>query len=171
MRQLLGRFVRRARRKRVDAHLFLSDAARQLIEHEARSSPNKETGGILMGYIDAPATVRVTHASGSGPGAYRSPREFLRDTEYCTEVLREHYERFGVDYVGEWHSHILPIAELTTGDVDTLVGIILDPDYDFAAFAKILVLVNPWRPAQVELRGYIVTRQGIMAVPLEEGWE
>ena len=168
MKRLWKLLATRILGKRIDAHLILSESARKRIEREAGSSPDKEAGGILMGFIESQATVCVTHASTQGPEAQQSVSRFLRDTEYCRAVLREHYYRYGVDYVGEWHSHVLPIELLTSGDIDTLVGIIQDPDYDFPAFAKVLALVGNVDDEKVELLGYIVTRGGIVSVNIED---
>ncbi len=146
----------------------MSAGARALIEREAGSSPQVETGGILMGYTDPPATIHVTHASGPGPAAHRTPAAFLRDTSFCAAILREHYERFGVDYVGEWHSHVKPLPEPTIGDIQTLTGILHDPDYDFPAFAMVLAIINvEWSP-QVEPHGFVVTAKGVSKVPIED---
>ena len=153
---------------RVAPRLFVSAEARTLIEREASSSPQVETGGILMGYIDPPATIHVTHASGPGPAARQTPTAFLRDTSFCAAILHEHYERFGVDYIGEWHSHVMPLQEPTIGDIQTLRGILHDPDYDFPAFAMVLGVVNAERSSQVELHGFVITSEGVSEVPIED---
>ena len=114
-------------------------------------------------------TVTVTHASDGGPGAQQTAGMFLRNTEYCRDVLQEHYERFGVDYVGEWHSHILPLRKPSMGDLATIAGIMHDPDYDFTAFALLIaVLANP-APDEigVELLGYVATPTAIYRTPIE----
>lgn len=146
----------------------MSAEARAVIEREAGCSVQAETGGILIGRIDAPATVHVTHASGPGPSAQRRPTAFLRDTPFCADLLRERYERFGVDYVGEWHSHVVPVREPTIGDMETLMGIMHDPDYNFSAFAMVLAVLGAEQPFQLELLGFVVTPDGISEVPIED---
>jgi hypothetical protein len=94
--------------------------------------------------------------------------KFLRDTHFCARVLREHYERLGVDYVGEWHSHAVPLGEPTISDIQTLMGIMHDPDYDFPAFGMVLAIVGFEQPSQVELRGFVVTSEGISEAPIED---
>jgi integrative and conjugative element protein (TIGR02256 family) len=169
MRRLWRAFKRRQRaRTRVIPGLIVGGEARAVIEREAGCFPEAETGGILMGYIDPPATVHITHASGPGPSARRTPTAFLRDTPFCARVLREHYARFGVDYVGEWHSHVLPVREPTVGDIQTLMGIMHDPDYDFSAFAMVLAVVGTEQPSQLELLGFVVTVNGISEAPIED---
>lgn len=124
-------------------------------------SPELETGGILIGQDLNPLTVNVTTASLPGPNAYHSPTKFIRDTEYCSNFLKEHYEKFGIDYVGEWHSHIVSLRGASGGDIGTLISIINDPDYDFIAFACIIALLSN---DNVELVGYITTKKYIYQV-------
>lgn len=128
-----------------------------------KDSPRVETGGILMGRDIRPLTVNVTHASLPGPKAHHSSTKFLRDTEYCSKVLQEHYEKYGIDYVGEWHSHIVPLRGVSGGDIATLASIIYDPDYDFNAFACIVALLEN---NKVELVGYITTKGYIYQVEI-----
>ncbi|MEW6663007.1 MAG: hypothetical protein ACOY9Y_01160 [Bacillota bacterium] len=140
-----------------------SNVIRFIIE-TTKGSPSFETGGILMGVDSEPLTVKITHASLPGPKAFHSKTKFLRDTEYCKKVLQEKYEKYGVDYVGEWHSHVLPIRGMSGGDFNTIVSIMSDPCYDFNAFACIVsVLYNN----EVELKGYISHRDYVYPVKID----
>jgi proteasome lid subunit RPN8/RPN11 len=99
-----------------------------------------EYGGILVGH-SAGRDIQVVEASDAGPNAEQSATHFLRDTHYCREFLARSYQETGADYVGEWHSHVVGPHHLSPGDINTLVGILVDPDYDFASFAIVLVIV------------------------------
>jgi integrative and conjugative element protein (TIGR02256 family) len=150
--------------KKARPHLLISSAAREVIEREAGLYRDVETGGILIGRIASPVEIHVTHATGPGPNAVHHPAHFLRDTAYCAGVLREHYDRHGVDYVGEWHSHVGLLREPSDGDLLTLAGIMGDPDYDFHAFAMLLAVKGGRRRRRrLELHGFIADREAVRA--------
>jgi proteasome lid subunit RPN8/RPN11 len=96
----------------------------------ARSSQDIECGGILVGH-NVGRDIEVVAASGAGPNAKQSAAHFLRDTGYCREFLARRYQESGADYVGEWHSHVVGLHHLSAGDLNTLVGILVDPDYSY----------------------------------------
>jgi integrative and conjugative element protein (TIGR02256 family) len=111
------------------------------IQRSASQSPMVETGGILMGHHMG-RDILVTRATDAGPDARRSRCGFLRDTEYCQKVLNKEFASSGADYLGEWHTHVIDLPRPSRGDLQTLVGIILDPDYNFPSFAMFLAVVN-----------------------------
>ncbi len=119
----------------------------------AEKYKSTETGGILVGY-NMGSDIQVIDASDAGPRADRSSAHFLRDTQYCREFLSKCFEENCADYVGEWHTHVNGPRDLSTGDISTLAGILLDPDYDFSSFTMCL-LVRRWR--KWELLVYVVT--------------
>ena len=143
--------------------LILKKDVYDFIIETTKQSPNVETGGILMGYDKKPSIVNVTHASLPGPKALQTPTRFLRDTEYCSKVLLEHYNTYGVDYVGEWHSHIVSLHGMSTGDYFTLGSIMSDPDYNFNAFASIVAVLKRDR---VILVGYVSSNRYIQNVDI-----
>jgi hypothetical protein len=114
-----------------------------------------------MGPVGSPTEIRVTHASGPGPNAVHTPTYFLRDTQYCARVLREHYDRFGVDYIGEWHSHVDPLRVPSPGDLLTLAGIMRDPDYDFQSFIMLLAVKIGRQRSRLELHGFVATKNTV----------
>lgn len=152
---------RRRASSEVTPRISLSSEARELIRREAALYGEVETGGILMGPAASAAEIRVTHASGPGPNAVHTPAHFLRDTEYCARVLREHYDKFGVDYVGEWHSHVDSLKVPSPGDLITLAGIMRDPDYDFQSFVMLLAVKTGRRRSRLELHGFVATRNTV----------
>ncbi len=139
--------------------LILKEEVYNTIIDVALKSLDVETGGILMGYDKDFYTVEVTHVSLPGPNAIRTKTKFLRDTKYCEKVLKENYNKYGVDYVGEWHSHVVNLGELSSGDILTLTAIMMDPDYNFNSFAKILAIV---KDSQVYLKGYIISEKNLL---------
>ncbi len=147
--------------------ISLSSEARELIRQEAALYREVETGGILMGPAGSATEIRVTHASGPGVNAVHTPTYFLRDTEYCARVLKEHYDKFGVDYIGEWHSHVDLLRVPSPGDLLTLAGIMRDPDYDFQSFVMLLaVKTGSWR-SRLELHGFVATQNAVSKTVIE----
>lgn len=121
--------------------ITVSGAALEKIKDLAMNSRGTETGGILVGY-NVGTNIQITDASDPGPRARRTATHFLRDTEHCRNFLARTYEETKADYVGEWHSHVISLRQLSEGDIMTLAGILLDADYNFASFAVFLVLLE-----------------------------
>lgn len=147
--------------------LLVSDEAREVIVREAALYCDVETGGILMGRFEPADAIHVTHASGPGPNAVHEPAFFMRDTAYCSRVLSEHYERFGADYVGEWHTHVDGLRVPSAGDLVTLANIMHDPDYDFESFAMLLAVKFRRRRSRLELHAFVATKNVIMQSAVE----
>lgn len=147
--------------------LLVSDEAREVIAREAALYRDAETGGILMGRFDSAGTIHVTHASGPGPNAVHDPAYFMRDTAYCAGVLREHYERLGADYVGEWHTHVDGLRVPSPGDLLTLANIMHDPDYDFESFAMLLAVKFRRRRSRLELHAFVATKDVVLRSAVE----
>lgn len=145
----------------------MSNEVKALIKREAALYREVETGGILMGRIESATIIHVTHATGPGPNAVHTPTYFLRDTAYCAGILREYYDEFGVDYIGEWHSHVDLLRVPSGGDMCTLAGIMHDPDYDFEAFAMLLAVKAGRRRSRLELHGFIATRDILRSAMIE----
>jgi len=118
-------------------------------------STDQETGGILVGF-NSGLDINIILASDAGPNAQRSAAHFLRDTDYCRRFLAEQYAKNGADYVGEWHSHVVSLRRLSSGDLQTLAGLFVDPDYDFLTFAIVLVVLDK---GELELHVYVAERR------------
>ncbi len=132
----------------------ISAEAIDRIRSLAVDSQEHETGGILVGF-NLGLNIKISIASDAGPNAQRSTTHFLRDTDYCRQFLAEQYATNGADYVGEWHSHVISLHRLSRGDLETVAGLFIDPDYDFLTFATILVVVDG---GSVELHVYLAQR-------------
>jgi integrative and conjugative element protein (TIGR02256 family) len=133
----------------------ISEAALDRIKGLSVESPETETGGILVGFHDG-KNIRITAASEAGPKAQTSQGHFMRDTEYCRLFLSKCYSETRADYVGEWHTHVVSLHQLSMGDLGTIAQLFVDPDYDFVTFALILVVAADKTP---ELHVYIAERE------------
>lgn len=107
----------------------VSKDAMASIEGYVEASPDRETGGILIGYRSGSVVV-VLRATGPGPRALRSAARFERDAEFCQNELDlaiQADER--ACYVGEWHSHLEVSPRPSVIDIDSLMGISVAPNY------------------------------------------
>jgi len=137
------RFCQKRTRSELETWPRLTVAAEVMsfIERTATESPTAETGGILMGFHEG-RNIRILRATDAGPGAKRSSCGFLRDTKYCQEILNDEFAKSGADYVGEWHTHVIDLPRPSQGDLTTLAGIVIDPEYSFPSFAMMLAIVH-----------------------------
>ena len=117
------------------------NSAAEQIQVEADSKWPLETGGILLGSTKG-GRIRVERATGPGPKAKHGLASFSRDGNFAqTELERAWIESDGaVDYIGEWHSHTLPIGP-SGRDRKSIVFIASSPEY--AAPEPLLLLCMP----------------------------
>lgn len=84
--------------------------------------PDIETGGQLFGYWTASGDPVVVYAIGPGPRANHQVAFFNQDRNYLVQVGGELVERYGLQHIGEWHSHHrLGLAHPSGHDADTMV--------------------------------------------------
>ena len=89
--------------------------------------PNIETGGQLFGYWTAENTPVVLYAIGPGPNANHQSAFFNQDVDYLIRVGKPIVEHFGLQHIGEWHSHHqLGLAQPSTHDAHTMISTIRD---------------------------------------------
>ncbi|MBQ0029803.1 MAG: hypothetical protein KBT32_05135 [Bacteroidales bacterium] len=67
--------------------------------------PNIETGGQLFGFLQEDGVAVVCYAIGPGKSANHQVTFFNQDTEYLQTVYNEISRKYGLRYIGEWHSH------------------------------------------------------------------
>lgn len=84
--------------------------------------PNIETGGELFGFLTEYGVPVVCYALGPGPRANHQTAFFNQDTDYLQTVYNEINKRYGLRYIGEWHSHHqLGLAKPSGHDASTIV--------------------------------------------------
>ncbi len=90
-------------------------------------STNIETGGQLFGFWTADKVPVVLYAIGPGPHANHQSAFFNQDVDYLTRVGRPIVEHFGLQHIGEWHSHHqLGLAQPSGHDANTMLSTIRD---------------------------------------------
>lgn len=83
--------------------------------------PNIETGGQLFGFWTSTGTPVVAYVIGPGRRAQHNPTSFIQDQEYLQTVGRELHQGYGLQHIGEWHSHHqLGLTHPSGGDVNTM---------------------------------------------------
>lgn len=84
-----------------------------------------ETGGQLFGYWTAEDIPVVLYAIGPGPKANHEVAFFNQDIDYLKRVGFPLIESFGLQHIGEWHSHHqLGLAQPSTHDAHTMISTI-----------------------------------------------
>lgn len=84
--------------------------------------PRIETGGQLFGFWSASGVPVVLFAIGPGRRANHQVTFFNQDLDYLTSVGRILVNRYGLQHMGEWHSHHqLGLAHPSGHDASTMV--------------------------------------------------
>ena len=84
--------------------------------------PNIETGGQLFGFWTAAGVPVVLYAIGPGTRANHQVAFFNQDIEYLTKVGGVLASQYGLQHIGEWHSHHqLGLAHPSGHDAATMV--------------------------------------------------
>lgn len=83
--------------------------------------PDIETGGQLFGFWTSTGSPVVLYVIGPGRNAQHNPTSFIQDYNYLQFIGNELYKRYGLQHIGEWHSHHqLGLAHPSGGDVNTM---------------------------------------------------
>ncbi len=87
--------------------------------------PNIETGGELFGFWTAAGIPVALFAIGPGANANHQATFFNQDVDYLVRVGRTLIRKFGLQHIGEWHSHHqLGLAEPSAHDAQTMTSCI-----------------------------------------------
>ncbi|MCB0209625.1 MAG: Mov34/MPN/PAD-1 family protein [Anaerolineae bacterium] len=144
--------------------LFSSKYALEPIRAETMAHPHLETGGLLVGcriaYKNSPVLV-VLHASGPGEQADRQPWQYTPDSDALQgylETWRAKFERYGADYIGEWHKHPPDLAQPSEGDIRQARAILDDPAYHLPA-GDLLLPITRLVNRRFQINVFYMTRQ------------
>jgi len=85
--------------------------------------PNIETGGQLFGFWTSTGIPVVHYAIGPGKNANHQETFFNQDLDYLLKVGNFLLEKYGLQHIGEWHSHHqLGLAKPSGHDDSTMVN-------------------------------------------------
>lgn len=127
----------------------------EMIEYFKRDSPD-ETGGILTGRYTDETEGRIIRASDPPPDSIQSPTTFLRGTEEVDEALKESRERYGLYYLGEWHTHPDEAPRLSDQDKREMQSIANNESYECPH--PFLVIIGGNEQAGFTIKPYIFHR-------------
>ncbi|MEI8195847.1 MAG: Mov34/MPN/PAD-1 family protein [Phycisphaerae bacterium] len=102
-----------------------------------------ETGGILVGAKAGEGAILVTHATPPGPKAVHNAVYFQRDVAFQQAALNGLHQRYGVQYLGEWHKHPRGLPVPSGGDLQGVKELLSDPDYGVDAILFPIVICEP----------------------------
>ncbi len=136
--------------------LELGDEAKfKIIRALKEYSPN-EIGGILIGEKNIENNLIVSDVSVSNEAKIHRYSSFTRETKIAQKLLEKHHRNNTGYYIGEWHSHPNFALYPSVKDVETMEGIISDPNYN-VSFA-ILCIVKLNKDSNLEMRGFLFHR-------------
>lgn len=128
-----------------------------MIEYFRRDSPD-ETGGILIGVYPDGANGRVVRGADPPPDSIQSPTTFVRGTEAVEESLKESKERFGLYYLGEWHTHPGGSPALSPQDAEEMQSIADDKSYECPH--PFLIIIGETPDPGIMIKSYLFNRNG-----------
>lgn len=129
----------------------------EMIEYFRRDSPD-ETGGILTGIYPDGANGRVVRGADPPPDSIQSPTTFVRGTEAVEESLKESKERFGLYYIGEWHTHPGERPTLSPQDAREMQSIADDESYECPH--PFLIIIGGTPDSGIMITSYLFNRNG-----------
>jgi integrative and conjugative element protein (TIGR02256 family) len=138
--------------------IHLADQARDTLVAAGRRSQHQECGGILIGYREGQVVFVEDALSVADPTAGHS--SYLRRSRPAEEVLARYLEPLAVEgeefylgYVGEWHTHPLPVPPSRTDRVAMRMMARRNPH------AVAMVVVARHNDTTVSLHGLVSTPQ------------
>ena len=124
--------------------LFTPRAAERIAGLAATAGDGLETGGILLGADQGLAgPIVVRHCGDPGPAAIRRRTYFRRDLAHATTLAADAAATDGSAWIGEWHTHGIPMPEPSSRDLRTYQKLLDDPQLAFARILAVIVLAGP----------------------------
>lgn len=134
--------------------MLLAKSAYRAIESDCLVHGPNESGGVLPGRKMGEEFI-VPFSIGAGPRAARTPVHFSPDSSRQQVVLDFLFERFAVDYLGDWHRHPGAYDQPSEHDVRTARRIVTDPAW---GKEEALFPIATIAGSRVQLRAYLMCR-------------
>jgi hypothetical protein len=147
-----------------DKFLLIFASELDVIAAEAARWPHLETGGDLFGYWTHSGSPIVHYAIGPGPASAHQVAAFYQDEDYLLSEGAALNDAYGLQHIGEWHSHHqLGLDHPSGGDVDT-VRRALDR-YGFPRFTLVIgnLTASGWARRTIDavhLNSFLFERDG-----------
>ncbi len=85
--------------------------------------PEIETGGSVFGYWTHSGSPVVAFATGPGVNSQHNRTSFYQSESFLLNRGTNLYDRYGMQHIGEWHSHHkLGLNEPSGGDISTVIS-------------------------------------------------
>jgi integrative and conjugative element protein (TIGR02256 family) len=145
--------------------LVIAERAYRAAVDEVLAHRESETGGILVGRKVAGDFV-VPFVVGGGPGAERSWGGFAPDNAWQQEFLDFLFQRFGLDYLGDFHRHPGWFDRPSRTDWKTARRIVSDVAWGKPEALFPIAIIEKDR---VRIRAYVMARRAknFVEIPIE----
>ncbi len=112
--------------------------------------PDIETGGQLFGFWTNNGTPVVLYAIGPGKDSKHRHTAFFQDLNYLHEVGGKLISMYGLQHMGEWHSHHqLDLARPSGGDVQSIAS-----GLDRVKLPRMLLCIGNCTPSETEINAF-----------------
>lgn len=112
----------------------------EILSASVMERPDIETGGELFGFWTSQGDPVVLYAIGPGPKANHQVSFFQQDVAYLTEIGHELVGQYGLQHIGEWHSHHrLGLPHPSGHDAETIVSTLRERD-----LSRFLLCIASW---------------------------
>lgn len=106
-----------------DSVVYIYRSEFDILSRYILDCPNIETGGQLMGFFTENGDFVVCLAIGPGANANHQATFFQQDVTYLKKCYYALNKKYGLRYIGEWHSHHkLGLAKPSRHDATTVVN-------------------------------------------------
>lgn len=117
--------------------------------------PDIETGGDLFGFWTHSGYPVIQYVIGPDERAKRRVDFFSQDEEYLKSVGNELRDNFGLQHIGEWHSHHqLGLAKPSRHDANTVVKAL-----DTYQLDRFLLVIGNIKDASSSINGFLFTKE------------
>lgn len=123
-----------------------------------------EIGGILIGRKINQETFEIIDACISDEDNHFSLVSFVRGIKKSEQLLKRHFRKQTGYYIGEWHSHPKFTLNPSVADINTMIGILHDPNYGASFVILLIVHIDK---TELKHRGFFFHKDLKEIIPLE----
>jgi len=107
-------------KKHFEQYLMMHAGCMQYMAGDANewAKKRKETGGPLLGLRTHAGRFVLMLAAPGGPNTCHERAHFAMDPDYVTWLNQYMLDNFGLQYIGDWHLHVIDMEHASGGDVN-----------------------------------------------------
>lgn len=115
-----------------------------------------ETGGSIHGLKTRSEEFIIFLATPPGKAAYHSGYRFQMDLDFLKKVDRHIKDKYKLDHLGDWHSHIIDLSSPSPGDTSNTNKISRKNNYD--RYIQLIITIHHYyRKKYIKFNSYIYT--------------